>query len=79
MPIAAVDTKFFSILRKLQTTAAACILTSRAIMRDITDTREANSARMAYVTIGMAVAPLNAQTLGEPAMGFMVGRRIFTW
>lgn len=70
VPISAVDTKLFSILRKLPATAAACILTSRAIMRDITDTREANSARMAYVTIGMAVAPLNAQSLGGTSNGF---------
>ena len=33
-------------------------------MHDITDTPGASSARMAYVTMGVAVAPLNGRTLG---------------
>ena len=33
-------------------------------MRDITDTTEASSTRMAYFTIGMAVAPMILPTLG---------------
>ena len=47
VPIAAVDTMSFLILRTFQATSAACIVTSRAIVRDITDTPEASSARLA--------------------------------
>ena len=64
MPIATVDTAFFLILRMLQATSAACIVTSRAIVRDTTNTPEASSTRRAYVTMGMAVAPMIRPTLG---------------
>ncbi len=64
VPIAAVDATTFSFLRTLQATSAACIVASRAIVRDTTKTPEASSARMAYVTIGMAVAPMIGPTLG---------------
>ena len=39
-------------------------------MRDITDIPEAISARMAYVTMGVAVAALNGRTLGGYIDGF---------
>ncbi|MFZ8882157.1 MAG: multidrug effflux MFS transporter [Paracoccaceae bacterium] len=64
VPIAAVNTVSFLILRTFQATSAACIVTSRAIVRDVTDSPEASSARLAYVTMGMAIAPMIGPTLG---------------
>lgn len=43
VPIATVDTASFLILRTLQATSAACIVTSRALVRDTTNTPEASS------------------------------------
>ena len=65
VPIAAVDSTSFLVLRKLQATSAACIVTSRAIVRDNTNTPEASSARVTYVTIGVAVAPMIGPTSGD--------------
>ena len=64
VPIAAVDTISFLILRTLQATSTACIVASRAIVCDTANTPEASSARMANVTMGMAVAPMIGPTLG---------------
>ena len=46
-------------------------------MRDITDIPEASSARMACVTMGVAVAPLNGRTLGGYIDGFYGWRANF--
>ena len=77
VPIAAVDTASFFILRTFQATSAACIVTSRAIVRDVTDSPEASSARLAYVTMGMAIAPMIGPTLGGYIDGFYGWRANF--
>jgi MFS transporter, DHA1 family, multidrug resistance protein len=60
-------TKVFLILRALQAAAAACMVTSRAIVRDTTTSAEESGQRISYVTMGMAVAPM----LGLSISGFI--------
>ena len=54
----------FLILCTCQATSAACIVTIRAIVRHVTDSPEESSARLAYVTMGMPIAPMIGPTLG---------------
>ncbi len=61
------STKIFLILRALQAAAAACIVTSRAIVRDTTTSAAESGQRISYVTMGMALAPM----LGLSLAGFI--------
>jgi DHA1 family bicyclomycin/chloramphenicol resistance-like MFS transporter len=53
----------FLMYRGIQSVAATCMIVSRAIVRDTTDTASSGS-RIAYVTMGMAVAPMFSPALG---------------
>jgi DHA1 family bicyclomycin/chloramphenicol resistance-like MFS transporter len=53
----------FLIYRAIQSIAATCMIVSRAIVRDTTDTASSGS-RIAYVTMGMAVVPMFSPALG---------------
>ncbi|MBR9766934.1 MAG: multidrug effflux MFS transporter [Rhodobacteraceae bacterium] len=53
----------FLIYRAIQSVAATCMIVSRAIVRDTTDTASSGS-RIAYVTMGMAVVPMFSPALG---------------
>ena len=61
------NTAVFFILRALQAAAAACIVISRAIVRDTTTSAAESGQRISYVTMGMAVAPM----LGLSLAGFI--------
>ena len=54
----------FLIYRAIQSVAATCMIVSRAIVRDTTDTASSGS-RIAYVTMGMAVVPMFSPRLGR--------------
>ena len=53
----------FLLYRAIQSVAATCMIVSRAIVRDTTDTASSGS-RIAYVTMGMAVVPMFSPALG---------------
>ena len=53
----------FLMYRAIQSVAATCMIVSRAIVRDTTDTASSGS-RIAYVTMGMAVVPMFSPALG---------------
>ena len=53
----------FLMYRGIQSVAATCMIVSRAIVRDTTDTASSGS-RIAYVTMGMAVVPMFSPALG---------------
>lgn len=53
----------FLIYRAIQSITATCMIVSRAIVRDTTDTANSGS-RIAYVTMGMAVVPMFSPALG---------------
>jgi DHA1 family bicyclomycin/chloramphenicol resistance-like MFS transporter len=53
----------FLMYRAIQSVAATCMIASRAIVRDTTDTASSGS-RIAYVTMGMAVVPMFSPALG---------------
>ena len=53
----------FLALRALQAIAACCVVISRAIVRDTTDTA-ASGSKIGYVTMGMAIVPLLSPMLG---------------
>lgn len=53
----------FLLYRAIQAVAATCMIVSRAIVRDTTDTAGSGS-RIAYVTMGMAVVPMFSPALG---------------
>ena len=61
------STAAFFILRALQAAAAACIVVSRAIVRDTTTNTAESGQQISYVTMGMAVAPM----LGLSFAGFI--------
>ena len=53
----------FLMYRAIQSVAATCMIVSRAIVRDTTDTASSGS-RIAYVTMGMAVVPMFSPAFG---------------
>lgn len=53
----------FLMYRGIQSVAATCMIVSRAIVRDTTETASSGS-RIAYVTMGMAVVPMFSPALG---------------
>ena len=53
----------FLMYRAIQSVAATCMIVSRAIVRDTTDTASSGS-RIAYVTMCMAVVPMFSPALG---------------
>ena len=63
------STTIFFILRALQAAVAACIVISRAIVRDTTISTADSGQQISYVTMGMAVAPM----LGLSCAGFIDG------
>ena len=54
----------FLILRVFQAVSASCIVLSRAIVRDTTDSVEKAGSKIAYVTMGMAVIPMVGPAVG---------------
>ena len=54
----------FLILRVFQAVSASCIVLSRAIARDTTDSVEKAGSKIAYVTMGMAVIPMVGPAVG---------------
>lgn len=58
----------FLALRTVQAISACCVVISRAIVRDTTDTAESGS-KIGYVTMGMAIVPMLSPVLG----GFLDG------
>jgi len=67
--IYAPTTGWFLIFRMLQATTAAAMVLSRAVVRDMVDDPEEAGAKIAYVTMGMAVVPMAAPAIG----GFLDG------
>ena len=53
----------FLALRAVQAVSACCVVISRAIVRDTTETSESGS-KIGYVTMGMAIAPMLSPVLG---------------
>ena len=58
----------FLALRAVQALSACCVVISRAIVRDTTETSESGS-KIGYVTMGMAIVPMLSPALG----GFLDG------
>ena len=54
----------FLVLRVFQAVSASCIVLSRAIVRDTTDSVEKAGSKIAYVTMGMAVIPMVGPAVG---------------
>tara|TARA_B100000900_G_scaffold20853_2_gene16256 strand:- start:843 stop:1910 length:1068 start_codon:yes stop_codon:yes gene_type:complete len=54
----------FLILRVFQAVSASCIVLSRAIVRDTTDSVEKAGSKIAYVTMGMALIPMIGPAVG---------------
>ncbi|MDG2230624.1 MAG: multidrug effflux MFS transporter [Paracoccaceae bacterium] len=60
----------FLALRAVQAVSACCVVISRAIVRDITETSESGS-KIGYVTMGMAIAPMLSPALGGLLDGWL--------
>jgi DHA1 family bicyclomycin/chloramphenicol resistance-like MFS transporter len=54
----------FLVLRIFQAVSASCIVLSRAIVRDTTDSVEKAGSKIAYVTMGMALIPMVGPAVG---------------
>ena len=54
----------FLVLRIFQAVSASCIVLSRAIVRDTTDSVEKAGSKIAYVTMGMALIPMVGPAIG---------------
>ena len=54
----------FLTLRVFQAVSASCLVLSRAIVRDTTDSVEKAGSKIAYVTMGMAVVPMVGPAFG---------------
>ena len=54
----------FLVLRIFQAVSASCIVLSRAIVRDTTDSVEKAGSKIAYVTMGMALIPMVGLAVG---------------
>ena len=54
----------FLILRVFQAVSASCLVLSRAIVRDTTESVEQASSKIAYVTMGMAIVPMVGPAIG---------------
>ena len=54
----------FFVLRVFQAVCATCMVLSRAIVRDTTDSVQAAGSRIAYVTMGMAIVPMFGPAIG---------------
>ncbi len=62
------NVQIFLTLRAVQAMSACCMVLSRAIIRDTTDTN-ASGSKIAYVTMGMSVVPMLSPAVG----GFLDG------
>jgi len=60
----------FLALRAVQAVSACCVVISRAIVRDTTETSESGS-KIGYVTMGMAIAPMLSPVLGGLLDGWL--------
>ncbi|MBT6532070.1 MAG: multidrug effflux MFS transporter [Marinovum sp.] len=60
----------FLALRAVQAVSACCVVISRAIVRDTTETSESGS-KIGYVTMGMAIAPMLSPALGGLLDGWL--------
>ena len=54
----------FLILRVFQSVSAGCLVLSRAIVKDTTESVEKASSKIAYVTMGMAIVPMLGPAIG---------------
>ena len=54
----------FLVLRIFQAVSASCVVLSRAIVRDTTDSVEKAGSKIAYVTMGMALIPMVGPAVG---------------
>lgn len=67
----------FLALRAVQAVAACCVVISRAIVRDTTDTA-ASGSKIGYVTMGMAIVPMLSPVLGG-FLGSQLGWQANFW
>ena len=54
----------FLILRVFQSVSASCLVLSRAIVKDTTESVEKAGSKIAYVTMGMAIVPMVGPAIG---------------
>ena len=68
----------FFVLRVFQAVCATCMVLSRAIVRDTTDSVQAAGSRIAYVTMGMAIVPMFGPAIGG-VLDYFFGWKAICW
>ena len=68
----------FFVLRVFQAVCATCMVLSRAIVRDTTDSVQAAGSRIAYVTMGMAIVPMFGPAIGG-MLDYFFGWKAICW